>query len=68
MRPGLKGLLDANAVIAWLKGQERFFARLRRHRPGQLAMSSLVAHELHCGAYMSARSKESLERVDVSRS
>jgi tRNA(fMet)-specific endonuclease VapC len=58
-------LLDANAVIALLKGQERFLARLRRHRPEAFAISSIVAHELYYGAYKSERSKESLARVEA---
>lgn len=61
----MKYLLDANAVIALLKGQDRFLARLRRHRPEQFALSSIVAHELYYGAYRSVRTKESLERVDA---
>ena len=60
----MKYLLDSNAVIALLKGQEHFLARLRRHRPEEFAISSIVAHELYYGAYKSARSKESLARVE----
>ena len=61
----MKYLLDANAVIALLKGHERFLARLRRHRPEEFVISSIVAHELYYGAYKSARSKESLARVEA---
>ncbi len=60
----MKYLLDANAVIALLKGQEHFLARLRRHRPEEFAISAIVAHELYYGAYKSACSQESLERVE----
>ena len=61
----MKYLLDANAVIALLKGHERFLARLRRHRSEEFVISSIVAHELYYGAYKSARSKESLARVEA---
>ncbi len=60
----MKYLLDANAVIALLKGQEHFLARLRRHRPEEFAISAIVAHELYYGTYKSVRSQESLVRVE----
>jgi tRNA(fMet)-specific endonuclease VapC len=60
----VKYLLDANAVIALLKGQEHFLARLRRHRPEEFAISAIVAHELYYGTYKSVRSQESLVRVE----
>jgi tRNA(fMet)-specific endonuclease VapC len=61
----VKYLLDANAVIAILKGDARFIARLKRHAPADFAIPSIVAHELFYGAYRSQRVAENLARVEA---
>ena len=63
----MKFLLDTNAVIALLKGHPGVQARIRQHRPGDFAMSAIVAHELYFGAYRGTRSVENLARVDALR-
>ncbi|ARO22216.1 PIN domain-containing protein [Rhizobium sp. S9] len=57
-------LLDTNAVIALMKGNERLIAGLRRHRPQDFAIPAIVAHELFYGAYKSLRIEENLARID----
>jgi tRNA(fMet)-specific endonuclease VapC len=63
----VKFLLDTNAVIALLKGHPGVQARIRQHRPGDFAMSAIVAHELYFGAYRGTRGVENLARVDALR-
>jgi tRNA(fMet)-specific endonuclease VapC len=58
-------LLDTNAVIALMKGNSGFLARLRQHRPRDFAISSIVAHELYYGAYKSQNAAENLKRVEA---
>ena len=61
----MKFLLDANAVIALLKGHPGFLARLRQRRPQDFGIPSVVAHELFFGACRSQRVSENLARVDA---
>ncbi|ANL32500.1 type II toxin-antitoxin system VapC family toxin [Rhizobium phaseoli] len=61
----MKYLLDANAVIALMKGNERVIAELRRHRPQDFAVPAIVAHELFYGAYKSLRTDENLARIEA---
>lgn len=61
----MKYLLDANAVIALMKGNEILTAELRRHRPQEFAVPAIVAHELFYGAYKSLRIVENLARIDT---
>ncbi|WP_064681407.1 type II toxin-antitoxin system VapC family toxin [Rhizobium bangladeshense] len=56
-------LLDTNAVIALMKGNERLIAGLRRHRPQDFAIPAIVAHKLFYGAYKSLRIEENLARI-----
>ncbi|KEC72265.1 tRNA(fMet)-specific endonuclease VapC [Rhizobium leguminosarum bv. phaseoli CCGM1] len=58
-------MLDANAVIALMKGNERVIAELRRHRPQDFAVPAIVAHELFYGAYKSLRIDENLARIEA---
>lgn len=58
-------LLDTNAVIAALKGHAGILRRIKTHSPQDVAMSSIVAHELYYGAFRSARLQENLARVDA---
>lgn len=61
----MKYLLDANAVIALMKGNEHLITGLRRHRPADFAMPAIVAHELFYSAYKSLRTAENLARIDA---
>jgi tRNA(fMet)-specific endonuclease VapC len=61
----VKFLLDSNAVIALLKGQPGFLARLRQHQPEDFGIPTIVAHELFYGAYKGQRTPETLERIDA---
>lgn len=58
-------LLDANAVISLLNNRDsRIFRRVRKHRPGEIAVSSIVAHELYYGAFRSRRAAENVSLID----
>jgi len=60
--------LDTNAVIAILKEPHgRVATRLRGHAPGDIAVSSIVLHELYFGAFRSARVEYNLARVEALR-
>lgn len=58
-------LLDTNAVIAALRGNADLLARIRAHRPDEIAISSIVAHELYYGAFRGRRLEENLASVDA---
>jgi len=58
-------LLDANAVIAILKGHAGFIARMTQYAPADFAMPSIVAHELYYGAFKGQRVAENLARVEA---
>jgi len=61
-------LLDTNAVIAILKGDNSSLAlRLRQHRPADICLSSIVTHELYFGAYKSGRVEANLARLRALR-
>ena len=60
-------LLDSNAVIALLKNHGAFMARIRQQRPEDVAISSIVAHELFYGAFKGQRTAETLARVEALR-
>lgn len=61
----MKYLLDANAVIAMLKGEPTMLERLRAHLPSDFGLPSIVAHELFYGAYKSQRAAANLARVEA---
>ncbi|MBS0570702.1 MAG: type II toxin-antitoxin system VapC family toxin [Proteobacteria bacterium] len=61
-------LLDANVVIALLNDpRSSVAARLRRHKPANIAISSIVIHELFYGAFKSARAVQNVALVDSLR-
>ena len=60
----MKYLLDTNAIIALLKGNQPFLEKLRAHQPSDFGMPSIVVHELFYGAYRSERITENLARVE----
>lgn len=61
----MKYLLDTNAIIAILKGQPAFLARIRRRDPQDFGIPAIVAHELFYGAHKGYRTVENLARVDA---
>jgi tRNA(fMet)-specific endonuclease VapC len=62
----MRYLLDANAVIALLNdATSRLATRVRREKPGDLALSAIVAHELFYGAFKSQRAAKNLARVEA---
>lgn len=59
-------LLDTNAVIAVLNDSQSAPARrLLEHQPREVALSSVVMHELYYGAYKSRRRQRNLKLVDA---
>lgn len=61
----MRYLLDANAVIALLKDHHGPLARrARQHRPADIGMSAIVAHELYFGAFKSQRRDHNLALAD----
>lgn len=61
-------LLDTNAVIALLNDIESPLARrAREHHPSDIAISSIVAHELFYGAFKSQRATQNVALVDALR-
>ena len=64
----MKYLLDANAVIALLNDNTSRTARqARRHEPGDVGISAIVAHELYYGAFKSQRKARNVDLVDALR-
>ena len=61
----MKFLLDSNAVIALLKGQAAFMARLRQYQPNDFGIPAIVAHELFYGAFKGLRVTDNLARLDA---
>lgn len=57
-------LLDTNAVIALVTRRSRtLLERVEASKPGSLAVSSVVAHELYYGAYRSRKVAFNLETL-----
>jgi tRNA(fMet)-specific endonuclease VapC len=62
----MRYLLDANAVIVLLNDVISNLAqRARRERPGDVAISAVVAHELFYGALKSRRATHNVALVDA---
>jgi tRNA(fMet)-specific endonuclease VapC len=61
-------LLDANAIIALLNDTNSSTAqRARRHKPQDVGISAIVAHELYYGAFKSQRASRNVALVDSLR-
>jgi tRNA(fMet)-specific endonuclease VapC len=59
-------LLDTNAVIALLNDAGSLVARrAREHHPAEVAVSSIVAHELFYGAFKSRRRAHNIALIDA---
>jgi tRNA(fMet)-specific endonuclease VapC len=62
----MRYLLDANVVISLLNDTTSKPARrARQHRPTDVAMPAIVAHELFYGAFMSHHAKRNVGLVDA---
>ncbi len=62
----MRYLLDANAVIALLNDiTSKPARRARREKPGDIAISAVVAHELFYGAFKSRRPMQNAALVDA---
>jgi tRNA(fMet)-specific endonuclease VapC len=62
----MKYLLDSNAVIALLNDSNSSTAqRARRHKPQDVGISAIVAHELYYGAFKSQRTSHNVALVDA---
>src|SRR5437867_13386855 len=62
----MKYLLDANAVIAVLNDTSTSIAqRARRHKPQDVGIYAVVAHELYYGAFKSQRAARNVALVDA---
>lgn len=59
----MKYLLDTNAVIAILNGNLHFITELKKHRPTDFGLSSVVMFELYYGAEKSQKVKENLAKL-----
>lgn len=61
----IRFLLDTNTVVDLFRSSTSPVARrLRRCTPSQIGLSSVVLHELFCGAFQSRRRAENLARVE----
>jgi tRNA(fMet)-specific endonuclease VapC len=61
----MRYLLDANVVIGLLNDATSKLAhRARREKPGDIGISSIVAHELFYGAFKSRRAAQNVSLVD----
>ena len=58
-------LLDTNAVIAVIAGDEDLLALLKQHKPQDFALSAIVLHELYYGAEKSQRRAQNLARIEA---
>ena len=62
----MRYLLDTNVVIGLLNDTTSKTARrARQERPGDLAVSAIVAHELFYGAFKSRRATENAALIDA---
>jgi len=59
----MRFLLDTNAVIALLKGHDRFRERLLGYAPYEFGLPVVVMHELFYGAYKSENVEANLARL-----
>lgn len=61
----MRYLLDANVVIGLLNdATSKLARRARREKPGDIAISAIVAHELFYGAFKSRRAAYNVALVD----
>ena len=62
----MRYLLDANVIIGLLNDAgSKLAQRARRERPADIAMSTIVVHELFYGAFKSRRAVQNVALVDA---
>lgn len=61
----MRFLLDTNALIELLRGNQKFIDRLGDYRTADFGVSAVSHHELCFGAYKSKRVEENLRMVHV---
>lgn len=61
----MKYLLDTNAVIAILNGDERFLTKLEQYDENEFVISSIVLSKLYYGAYKSQRKTQNLDKIKL---
>jgi tRNA(fMet)-specific endonuclease VapC len=62
----MKYLLQTNVVIALLNDPNSDPAqKIRRHHPSEIAISSIVAHELYYGAFKSSQKEHNVALIDA---
>jgi tRNA(fMet)-specific endonuclease VapC len=62
----MKYLLQTNVVIALLNDPNSDPAQeIRRHHPSEIAISSIVAHELYYGAFKSSQKEHNVALIDA---
>ena len=59
----MKFLLDTDALITLLRGDEKFINRLLAHQPSDFGVSAISHHELCFGAYKSKRVEANLRDI-----
>ena len=61
----IRYLFDTNACIALLNGTSSpLAARVRRHRPSEIALSAMVVYELYFGAFKSLQRDRNIDLLD----
>ena len=61
----IRYLFDTNSCIALLNGTSPLLAaRVRRHRPSEIALPSTVVYELYYGAYKSRQRDRNIDLLD----
>lgn len=63
----MKYLLDTNAVIAVIAGNNAMISRLKDFHPSDFGISSIVMHELFFGCYKSQRVERNIAAVNALR-
>ena len=63
----MKCLLDTNAIIALMSGDQSLHAQLSQNRVSDYGISAIVAHELYYGAYKGSRTPQNLAALDKLR-
>lgn len=61
----MKYLLDTNAVIAILKKDPKFINNLKKYRPSDFVLSSIVLFELMYGVEKSIKKEENRRKVEI---
>lgn len=62
-------LLDTNIISYWMRGDPRLMARIKRHSPSDLSLSTITLAEIHYGIEKSpAKKKERRLKIESIKS